>query len=208
MARYWTALLLSVPLVAGCADADAPPPREASAVAPAQPGGARKPSTATQFGKTPAGIPLEIKSWAEVQAWIARQPGKVVVIDIWSTYCLSCMKEFPHFVELHEKYDADSVVCASLSVDFYGGEGNRPEEVRPKVLEFLVSQNATMQNFISSDPDETVLKEISTAAIPAALVYDRNGELHKVFNNFTGEYGADGFSYGEDITPLVEQLLR
>ena len=65
-----------------------------------------------------------------------------------------------------------------------------------------------MANFISSDPDETILKHISSASIPAALVYDRQGPLHKVFHNDTGEYGPDGFTYERDIIPLVKQLLR
>ncbi len=152
-------------------------------------------------------VPLAIKSWNQVQEWIKGQQGKVVVVDVWSTYCLPCMKEFPHFVEFHEQY-RDRVACASLSVDFYSGEGNQPEEVQPQVLKFLKSKSATMENFISSDPDDTVLQQISTVAIPAVLVYDRSGTLCKVFNNDDSEYGPKGFSYQQDIVPFVDQLLE
>ncbi len=30
-------------------------------------------------------IPIEIKSWDETQALVAKQKGKVVIIDLWST---------------------------------------------------------------------------------------------------------------------------
>ena len=151
-------------------------------------------------------VPLEIKSWEEVQAWVAEQRGKVVVVDVWSTSCHPCLREFPHFVELHQRLGAQ-VACASLSVDFYGGEGNSPEDVRPEVLRFLTRQRGTMDNFISSDPDETVLARIGAGVIPVAMVYDREGQLHTAFNNDTAAYGPEGFSYADDIVPLVETLL-
>lgn len=192
MRRLWTAVALAGLLASGCSSsADSEP---ASGADPAG-------------GAAAVEIPLEIKSWDEVQQWVAGQQGKVVVLDVWSTYCQPCMKEFPHFVELHQQ-QGENVACASLSIDFYGGEGSRPEDVRPKVLEFLTSQNATMQNFISSDPDQTVTNQIDIVAIPATLVYDRQGELHKVFSNDEGEYGAEGYNYEQHVAPLVEQLLQ
>lgn len=152
-------------------------------------------------------VAIEIKSWDELQQWVAAQKGKVVVIDVWSTSCLPCLKEFPHFVELHEKH-GDEIACASLSVDFYGGQGNKPEDVLPAVQEFLNSRNATMKNFVSSDPDEVVLEKIDTAVIPAALVYNQQGKLAKRFNNDGDEFEPDGFNYEDHITPLVEKLLQ
>lgn len=153
------------------------------------------------------GIRLDIVSWNEVQQWVAEQRGRVVVIDVWSTHCINCMKEFPHFVALHEE-NHHEVACGSLSVDFYGGEGQSPEAVRPQVHKFLADQNATMANFISRDPDSAVLKEISTVAIPAVLVYDRDGQLYRVFNNDDGGYGPGGFTYKENVIPVVHQLLE
>ena len=33
--------------------------------------------------------------------------GKVVVVDIWATWCPPCKREFPELVKLHDKYAAD-----------------------------------------------------------------------------------------------------
>lgn len=151
-------------------------------------------------------VTADIKSWKEVQEWVASQRGKVVVLDIWSNSCLECLREFPHFVQLHDELHSQ-VACASLNVDHYGGDVDISEELKPGVLKFLVSRQASMQNFISSDADEDIYKEINTASIPAAVVYDRDGKLHTVFNNDEEAYGPSGFNYEEHITPLVKQLL-
>jgi len=152
-------------------------------------------------------VDVDIKSWEQIQSWVAGQSGKVVVVDVWSTSCLPCVKEFPHFVALHKEL-ADDVACASVNIDYYGSEDEKPEDIKPRVLKVLTSKQASMQNFISSDADEDVYKQISTAAIPAALVYGRDGKLHKIFNNDEGLYGPEGFNYENDIVPLVQQLLK
>src|SRR5436190_23203909 len=43
-------------------------------------------------------------SFAGLNKAIAAQKGKVVVVDVWSTTCIPCIKEFPELVEIHEKY--------------------------------------------------------------------------------------------------------
>ncbi|MDP7017956.1 MAG: TlpA disulfide reductase family protein [Pirellulaceae bacterium] len=150
-------------------------------------------------------VVAETKSWEEVQQWVKAQEGKVVVVDVWSTSCATCMAEFPHFVELANA-KSSAVACASLSIDYYGGNSS-PEDARGKIEKFLTSQQSIAANFISTDTDEDVLKAIDAASIPIALVYDQQGDLNKVFHNLDGEYGAEGFSYEQHINPLVEQLL-
>jgi thiol-disulfide isomerase/thioredoxin len=149
-------------------------------------------------------VSVQLKSWEEVQEWVAQQKGKVVVVDIWSTFCTTCMREFPGFVELNRKYP-DQLAAASLSVDYYGGDA--PESVVPRVEKFLESVNATMTNFVSTDPDEHVLKQLEAASIPIALVYDQEGNLQKMFSNDAAEYGPEGFTYEANIEPLVQRLI-
>ena len=168
--------------------------------------GAEQPG-ATISETTAPRVDVDIQSWEQIQQWVAQQQGKVVVIDVWSTWCVPCVKEFPHFVALHQAFSRD-VACASINVDYYGSEDEKPEDLKPRVVKFLTSKQATMQNFISSDPDEVVLQQIDTAAVPATIVYDREGQLHTVFNNDQDAYGAEGFNYTKDITPLVQQLLK
>jgi thiol-disulfide isomerase/thioredoxin len=152
-------------------------------------------------------VNVEVRSWAEVQQMVADQKGKIVVVDIWSTWCVPCMREFPHLVELHREYP-DRVVCISVDIDYIGLADEPPESHRDRVLEFLREQGATFANVISSDPDVDVLKAVDVGSVPAVLVYDQDGELSKKFTNDENEYGDKGFSYSEHIIPMIETLLE
>ena len=151
-------------------------------------------------------VSVEIKPWKEIEGWIKEQKGNVVVVDLWTTHCPPCKREFPHFVDLHNE-QRENLVCVSLSLDYYGGS-KKPEASKEKVLEFLKSQKATMANFLSSTPDSDVLKVFDSGLVPVCVIFDQQGKLHKVFNNDTNEYGDKGFSYEKEIVPTVDALLK
>jgi thiol-disulfide isomerase/thioredoxin len=198
----WTSIaLLLVLSFVGCNNSPAVPDK----LDPARVESAAQPVAEVAEPAAPE-VAVDIKSWEEIQQWVAGQTGKVVVVDVWSTSCLPCVKELPNFVALHEEL-AGKIACASVNIDYYGAENETPEDLKPRIQEFLTAKRATMQNFISSDPDEEVHKQIDTAAIPAVLVYDREGKLHTTFNNDELAYGPEGFNYADDIAPLVRQLL-
>ncbi len=58
----------------------------------------------------------------------------------------------------------------------------------------------TSENVISSDPIDGVLSDFDVFSLPAVLVFNPQGELHKRFD------GA--VSYPEQVFPEVEQLLQ
>lgn len=176
-------VLLIVLLLAGCRPAD--PPLQVPAVI-------REP-------------PLVVASWDEVQQMVAAHKGKVVVLDLWSTWCLPCMREFPHLVEIHEEFPGE-VACISVSLNYIGLEDEGPEEMREQVMPFLTAKKAFFENVISSDPDNVVLERLSLASIPAVMVYGRNGKLLRRFDNDQGLYG-EGFTYLDHVRPLVQDAL-
>lgn len=161
----------------------------------------------TAEAKPSAKIPIQLASWEEVEQAIAARQGKVVVIDVWSTYCVPCIKEFPNLVKLHRQYP-DQVACMSLNCNYSGLAAEPPEAARPEVEQFLTKQGATFENFICTDPDEKLFAKLKLASIPMVRVYDRQGKLRTQFDNDKEEYGDEGFRYDQHIIPLVEQLLK
>lgn len=151
-------------------------------------------------------VTVEIKSWEEVQQMVTSLRGQVVVVDVWSTWCVPCTVKFPEFVKLHESHPT-GLTCISVAANYSGLADEPPESFRDEVLEFLRSQNATFANVICSTPDEQLYKTIGADAVPIVLVYGPNGELKDTFTNDHDQYGEEGFTYADHIVPLVEQLL-
>jgi hypothetical protein len=107
------------------------------------------------------------------------------------------MKDFHNLVELHKAYPAEDVACVSLSFDFEGL--GTPEESRPPVLEFLNSQGATFDNFMSNEESDVLYRKFKLNAVPAVFVYDRSGKLRERFES-EGAY--------EKVRALVTELVK
>jgi thiol-disulfide isomerase/thioredoxin len=146
-------------------------------------------------------VGLEIVDYAGILARVASHPGKVVVMDAWSTSCEPCLKEFPNLVKLSQKY-AGQVACISLSFDFEGL--GKPEEQREKVLAFLRSQRATFENLLSNEASDDLFAKFKLPSIPAVFVYDQQGRLAQRFDS--GSAGGKGFTY-RDVEAKVAELL-
>jgi thiol-disulfide isomerase/thioredoxin len=142
-------------------------------------------------------VKLVLKDYDALQALIASKKGKVVVVDVWSTYCDPCMKEFPGLVGLHKKYGLEKVACISMCTN-YSGIG-KPEDELAEPLKFLQKQGATFDNLLSTDADEALYKKLKIGSVPCIFVYDADGKLAKLFDKET--------TYAEVekvVTPLVK----
>ena len=159
-----------------------------------------------QAANAPA-VETRLASWDGTQQLVASHQGKVVVLDVWSTWCSPCVAEFPGLVELHRKHPGQ-VVCISLNCNFTGAAGELPGAERDQIEAFLTKQGAAFDNLICTTPDEQLFTALDAAAIPVVRVYDRSGKLRKQFDNDDNEYGEQGFRYEQHIAPLVEELLK
>jgi thiol-disulfide isomerase/thioredoxin len=168
-------------------------------------------STANSLGQPETKKELELREvelvnsdWESLQAFVAEQKGKIVVVDIWSTACEPCMKEFPHLIELQKKYAKD-VVAVSFDVDYAGMKNKPPEYYRERVLKFLGSQSAnSVVNRMCTTAADELFEAIKLDSIPAVYVYGRDGELAK---RFSGSADGGGVSYEKQIAPFVAGLM-
>jgi thiol-disulfide isomerase/thioredoxin len=171
----------------------------ALAAAPNEDAKPTKPAAAT--------VQVEVASFAEIQKVVAKHQGKVVVVDYWSSWCAPCLKELPEFVQLHKEL-GNKIVCLTVDVDFAGAEGEKPEQHRDNVLGILTKNQATMRNFIVSDPDIAVFEKLRVGSVPVLHVFDRTGKLHQRFDNETGAFAKEGFSVIKHVKPVVLELLN
>jgi thiol-disulfide isomerase/thioredoxin len=139
------------------------------------------------------GVKLNSVKWPELEKAIAAQKGKVVVIDVWADFCIPCKKEFPHLVELHQKYARDGLACMSLTVD--------DKDDAEKALTFLKKQKAVFSNYLIDESAELWTKNLDVPCPPAAIIFDRSGKKVKTFTT------EEPFTY-VDVEKVVAPLLK
>lgn len=122
---------------------------------------------------------------------VAAHKGKIVVIDIWATFCPPCKEKFPHIVELHNKLKDQGVVFISLTIDEAADMNN--------ALEFLKAKKATFQNFLLEDTEQNKAKwedKFPHESPPLLHVFDRSGSLVKTY---TGKKSVELDSFLDEL---------
>lgn len=151
-------------------------------------------------------VRLKIAGWDDVEKMAGVQRGKVVLIDIWTTTCLTCVAEFPKFVELQRKYGSEKVICISVNCDYDGIATKPPEYYRDGVLEFLRLHRAQFKNVLLHVPFIDFLDKLELSSTPAILVYGPDGKLARRFDNDNALSETDEYHI-DDVSKLIDQLL-
>jgi len=98
---------------------------------------------------------------------LTEQRGKVVLFNIWATWCHPCRDEIPELRSLHERYNDRGLEVVGVSVDAQGAEDN----VREFMSEFRMHYPVWL------DPDERVSTQFLAPGVPATYLIDRRGVL-------------------------------
>jgi thiol-disulfide isomerase/thioredoxin len=141
-------------------------------------------------------VQLKTVDYRQLGEIVKAQRGKVVVVDVWATYCAPCKREFPNLVRMNERYATDGLVCLSVTVD--------KDAQHDAALAFLQKQKATFSNYRLTDQESVWQKAWKISGPPAVFVFDRNG---KRAARFDGEDDNKPVSY-EEVESIVRKLLR
>ena len=120
--------------------------------------------------------------------------GKVVVLDLWATWCPPCRDEIPHLVEVSKEYRAQGLEVVGLDVDPLQDDA---ETVRAFAQEFAVNYKI---GWAERDLAASLMR--GNGSIPQTLVITRDG---RVLEHFIG--------YHPQRTPArmrraIEQALK
>ncbi len=96
--------------------------------------------------------------------------GKVVIVDIWGTWCPPCRMEIPHFVELHKKYRD-----AGLEIIGLNYEGDDADEARDTVNKFVTEHGVTYKCLLGDAVTQSQVPEFG--GFPTTLFIDRTGRV-------------------------------
>lgn len=165
-------------------------------------------ATAAHGGKLSASDTKVVeKSWDELQQEIDKLENRVVVVNIWTTTCATCVEEFPAYAALSKKWTDDKVVFYDVNCDFDGIEGKPVGYYRDKVLAVLNKQKSDLRHVALTDPFIDFLEENKIHSTPTVLVYGPSGKLVKRFDNEDAYKEEDEFG-ADDVAALVQKLLE
>ena len=93
--------------------------------------------------------------------------GKVVLLNIWATWCAPCRAEIPYLQSLYEQHRGDGLEIVGVSVDARGQDA----AIRDFAQEFRMTYP------IWRDPDERVQSLYMALGVPSSYLIDRAGVL-------------------------------
>jgi len=140
--RFWTVAVLVLLVAAGCDRGDHP-------------------------GRIGKAAPQFVVSDGTRTVDLSKLRGRVVLLNLWATYCAPCIEELPSLLELQKKMPEIAVVAVSIDQD--------PDVYR----RFLVQHHVDLLTV--RDEDMKVNALYGTAQIPETYVIDRQGIVRRKF---------------------------
>jgi thiol-disulfide isomerase/thioredoxin len=108
----------------------------------------------------------------ELQEIIESYKGdKAVLVNVWATWCVPCVEEFPEIIDIQRKYP-DQLQVVFVSADF-------PEN-RDRAVEFLKKHNVDWTTYFKTGKDEAFINAISkdwSGALPFSKIIHTNGNV-------------------------------
>ena len=102
-----------------------------------------------------------------------KKRGKVILINLWATWCVPCREEFPDLIKLYGKYRDRGLELILISVDF--------AEQRRQVEAFLKENGVTFPTYINAEESyEGLISFLAPdwiGGLPTTFVIDRKGRL-------------------------------
>ena len=115
--------------------------------------------------------------------------GKVVLVDLWASWCGPCKKAFPVMKELHEKFSDKGLVIVAVSLD----------ENKKDMDDFL--KKSPVPFLILRDASGKLAERLGVSGIPASFIVGKDGKLSSSHTGFSGEESRR--NYLKEISKLT-----
>ncbi|MFN2456100.1 MAG: TlpA family protein disulfide reductase [Pyrinomonadaceae bacterium] len=149
-------------------------------------------AAARNTGATPATAPnalpaklleTEFKGLDGKAIKLSDYAGKVVVLDMWATWCPPCREEIPHLVSVSKEYAGRGVEVIGLDIDPAQDDA---ETVRSFAKKFNVNYKL---GWAEQDAALTLMR--GNGSIPQTLVISRDGRVVAHFRGYSSAVTPD-----------------
>ncbi len=97
---------------------------------------------------------------------LSEYKGKVVLLNIWATWCPPCVEEMPSMEKLHQELKNENFKILAVSIDSTG-----TQDVAP----FMEKHKLSFQTL--TDTKGTIKSLYQTTGVPESLIIDKNGRI-------------------------------
>lgn len=117
--------------------------------------------------------------------------GKVIVMDLWATWCPPCRKGIPHYMELQKQYGPKGVQVLGVSMD-------RPEDPNSAIAAVKAFAEKQKFNYPIAMGDQSIKGQLTQKMVlPTTIFFDRNGRVRYIAR------GYHDFAKVEAITKVL-----
>lgn len=183
--------LLAIALSASCNPTDssrdgsrdaptAPTPPAAAANSAATPRQTTQPAPPVQSSPTPLPDDMYNAALTSLDGKSLRLSdfkGKVVILNLWATWCGPCRREIPDFIKIQQDYKGRDVEVLGITSE---DERNTAESVKEFVKEFKINYKVV---WVDAKGWEAFLAP--RYSIPQTYVLDQNGKLLQKFVGYS-----------------------
>ena len=125
-----------------------------------------KPEAVIVFHETPREVAAEsFMDGRGRMVTMADFKGRVIVLNIWATWCLPCIEEMPSLDNLQGVLGDEDFQVVALSIDKTG----------LREIEYFFAQNELENLTIYRDEAQKLFDQLAVVAIPTSLIIDRQG---------------------------------
>lgn len=139
---------------------------------------------------------ITLDQWADIRS---SYQGKILVVDMWASWCASCIERFPAMVAMSQSFDNQAVQFISLNLD----EPSDAEAIDWS-NNFLRKMNAVFPNYHLRENMMLSFERLELLGIPVVVIYNQQGEqAYKL----TGDNPNKQFSE-DDVQLAIQSLLK
>jgi len=95
--------------------------------------------------------------------------GKVVLLNLWASWCKGCKKEMPEFISL-QKHNTKGFALVAVSLD----------DSKDKAEHFLSTLKQQIPFTVLHDSKKHLAKAYACSAMPSSYLIDKNGMIKQV----------------------------
>jgi thiol-disulfide isomerase/thioredoxin len=139
----------------------------------------------------PASIDIQSIDANDLNAWMANQKGKAILVDYWATWCVPCVEKFPKIIALEEKHRDQGLVVVAVNM-------NEQTDVAT-VSKFLNLHKPPFEQKMAIGKSSEAFENFNLDSLPTYRIHRLNGEVVHLF---------DGSSEFAEIETSIIELLK